>query len=54
MHIGRTNPRSTYSMNGVVLKTMESERDIGVKVQSNLRPSLQCSKAAQRANAGPR
>ena len=51
MHIGRTNPRADYSMNGVVLKTTESERDIGVKVQSNLRPSLQCSEAAQRANA---
>ena len=51
MHIGRTNPRAAYSMNGVVLKTTESERDIGVKVQSNLRPSLQCSEAAQRANA---
>ena len=51
MHVGRTNPKSTYSMNGVNLTTTEAERDIGVKVHHSLRPSLQCSEAAQRGNA---
>ena len=51
MHIGRTNPKSTYTMKGVNLTPTDSERDIGVKVHNSLRPSLQCSEAAQRGNA---
>ena len=50
-HIGRTNPKSTYTMKGVNLTPTDSERDIGVKVHNSLRPSLQCSEAAQRGNA---
>ena len=50
MHIGNTNPRATYSMTGADLDTTTAERDIGVKVQSNLRPTQQCVEAAQRAN----
>jgi hypothetical protein len=51
MHIGRTNPRSAYTMNNVALCTTEAERDIGVKVQSSLRPSMMCKESANRANA---
>jgi hypothetical protein len=51
MHVGRTNQRATYTMAGSNLTTTEAERDIGVKVQASLRPSLQCREAAQRANA---
>ena len=50
MHIGNTNPRATYSMTGADLDKTTAERDIGVKVQSNLRPTQQCVEAAQRAN----
>ena len=51
MHVGRANPRSTYTMNGINLTTTEAERDIGVKVHCTLRPSQQCKEAAQRGNA---
>ena len=51
MHIGRTNPKSTYTMKDVNLTPTDSERDIGVKVHNSLRPALQCSEAAQRGNA---
>ena len=33
------------------LKSSDFEKDIGVIVQRNLRPSLQCSRTAQKANA---
>ena len=36
-------------MGGTVLGTSESERDIGVTVDHNLKPSVQCKKAAQTA-----
>ena len=51
MHLGRSNPKATYTMNGSILKTTEAEKDIGVKVHCSLRPSLQCKEAAQRGNA---
>ena len=36
-------------MNGKVLNTTESERDLGVVIEKNLKPSTQCRKAAARA-----
>jgi hypothetical protein len=50
MHVGRSNPRYSYSMNGVQLKTVEEETDVGVIVQSNLKPAKQCQVAANKAN----
>jgi hypothetical protein len=38
-------------MRGVRLEETEEERDIGVAVTKNLKPSAQCSKAAGRATA---
>ena len=49
MHMGRNNPRHIYTMAGSVLSVTEEERDIGVTVTDNLRPSKQCQKAAQTA-----
>jgi hypothetical protein len=49
MHFGRANPGFEYSMNGVRLETVESERDIGVTVQKNLKPAAQCIRAAATA-----
>ena len=51
MHVGNSNPRASYTMTGASLDTTAMEKDIGVKVQDNLRPSLHCAEAAQRANA---
>jgi len=51
MHVGRHNPRHPYTMGGQVLETTECERDIGVLVRCDLKPSDQCAKAARTANA---
>ena len=55
MHLGKNNPQFTYTMGGyapagVVLSSSEEEKDVGVLVRNNLKPSSQCSKAAKKAN----
>ena len=50
VHLGRNNPRSPYVMNGVQLATVDFERDLGVFLDSSAKPSLQCAKAATKAN----
>jgi hypothetical protein len=49
MHFGKKNPRKPYYMNGEQLLTTKLERDIGVLVSDNLKPSEQCAKAAKTA-----
>jgi hypothetical protein len=49
MHFGHENPGFEYTMSGQKLDTTEEERDIGVMVTKNLRPSAQCAKAARTA-----
>ena len=51
MHVGRHNRRHIYSMDGTALAETEEERDIGVVVSNSLKPTAQCRKAAQTANA---
>jgi ribonuclease P/MRP protein subunit RPP40 len=51
MHVGRNNPEYEYTMRGVKLGKTDEERDIGVMVSKNLKPSSQCEKAAGRAMA---
>jgi hypothetical protein len=46
MHFGRNNPNYVYEMSGQQLEVVESERDIGVTINHNLKPALQCIKAA--------
>ena len=50
MHLGTHNPGHVYHMDGTRLEVTESERDIGVLVSSNMKPSQQCRKAAQTAS----
>ena len=50
MHVGRSNPRYVYYMNGLELSETEKERDLGVWTESSLKPLLQCTKAANNAN----
>ena len=50
MHVGRSNPRYKYLMNGLELSVTEEERDLGVWTESTLKPTLQCTKAANNAN----
>jgi hypothetical protein len=51
MHVGPHNPGYEYFMGGTKLGTTEEEKDIGVTVTRNLKPSVQCSRAAGRASA---
>ena len=50
MHVGRKNPKHQYLMNGEALASVEEEKDLGVWMQKDLKPSLQCAKAAKDAN----
>jgi hypothetical protein len=50
MHVGRNNPCNEYVMNGEKLAATNSERDIGVIINNNLKPADQCKKAAQTAS----
>ena len=49
MHVGRNSPEYEYNMDNV--KVVEEERDIGVTVQKNMKPSKHCKKAADTASA---
>ena len=49
MHMGHGNQQATYTMNGHRLATTKEERDIGVNITKNLKPSSQCKKAARTA-----
>ena len=49
MHIGRNNPKHQYYMKGQPLVTTEEEKDVGVKMMSNLKPTAQCAAAAKTA-----
>jgi hypothetical protein len=51
MHVGRNNPEYDYTMRGVKLGKTDEEKDIGVTITKNLKPSVQCEKAAGRAMA---
>jgi hypothetical protein len=51
MHVGRNNPGYKYSMNGVELKEIDEETDVGVVVHKSLKPARQVEKAANTANA---
>ncbi len=48
----RSYPVLRYQMNGEKLQESQEERDIGVRVSSNLKPSAQCIEAAQTATIG--
>ena len=51
MHIGRKNKQYEYTMNGVALTKVQHEKDIGVLINHDLKPSLQCVEASRRASA---
>jgi len=50
LHLGRENKRFSYTMNNKKLITPGFERDIGVMITEDLKPSKQCKKAAKAAN----
>ena len=57
MHFGKKNSKFPYSKSGLVpgewewiLESSDFERDVGVFINNDLKPALQCSKAARKAN----
>ena len=50
MHLGRKNTASQYTLNDKKLKESESERDLGVIIDKNLKFSDHCNKVANMAN----
>ena len=50
LHLGNKNKEFEYTMGGRVLDKVDSEKDVGVLVHQSLKPSLQCAKAAAKAN----
>ena len=45
----KIKPVIIYSMNGVEIKSVEEETDVGIKLAKNLKPGLQCAAAAGKA-----
>ena len=50
MHFGKKNIRYGYTMNGHAIEEVKEEKDLGVWMEEDLRPSKQCKMAAQSAN----
>jgi len=50
MHFGRTNPNNDYYMSNQKLETSCLEKDLGVMISSDLKPSQQCNQAYLKAN----
>ncbi len=49
MRVGKNNPEYEYTMRSTALSKTDEERDIGVTISKNMKPSAQCEKAAGRA-----
>ena len=50
MHIGKNNPKYEYEMKGQKMSETVKEKDLGVLIENNLKPSAQCEAAAKKAN----
>jgi len=51
MHIGSRNQNFDYFMDGKSLKKVDFEKDVGVRINKNLKPSLQCKESSRIALA---
>ena len=49
MHVGMTNQRYKYSMEGQTLDTVDSEKDLGIMISSDLKSSNQCITGLQKS-----
>ena len=50
IYFGLKNSSHTYLLNNIPLPSVSSERDLGVLLTADLKPSLQCLQVANRAN----
>ena len=49
LHVGKNNRKFEYTMNGEKLIEVHQERDVGVFINQDLKPSLQFKEASRRA-----
>ena len=50
LHFGRKNPKFGYTMRGEKIEEAMEEKDLGVWVNTALKPGRQCKAAAKMAN----
>ena len=50
LHVGKNNRRQEYQLGGRTLEASRWEKDVGVIIHDDLKPSLQCARAAAKAN----
>ena len=50
LHVGRTNPKFQYYLNGEAVEAVKDEKDLGVFIEDNMKPTKQCAAAAKAAN----
>ena len=51
LHVGENNPKRTYTVGGVTLESVGSVKDLGIFINSDLKPSLHCSKIVTKASS---
>lgn len=51
MHIGRKNERNSYELGGLKLGAVDSERDVGVIITDDMKPTAHCQRAARTGGA---
>ena len=51
LHFGQTNPCHVYSMSGIPLKVVDTEKDLGVLINNSATPSSQVAAAVKKANS---
>ena len=50
LHIGNYKPLTNYSMKDVQLKSVDNEKNVGVIITRDLKPSYQCIEVIKIAN----
>ena len=50
LHVGRSNPKFTYFMNGEEVEAVKDEKDLGIHIEDTMKPTKQCAAAAKEAN----
>ena len=50
LHMGKQNQKFKYQLGGEDLEAVSFEKDVGILVSNDLKPSLHCARAATKAN----
>ena len=51
LHLGKNNPKLTYTKNGTQIPVANTERGVGVLIEDNLEPSQHCRDISRKATA---